>query len=39
MWYFGEMKGKNPKQKSMDEIKSKYGCETVRTKQRVKLSA
>ena len=34
MWYYGEMKGKNPNQKSMDEIKSKYGCQTVKTKEK-----
>jgi hypothetical protein len=39
MWYYGEMKGRSHKEKSLNEIKSKYGCETVRTKQRVKLSA
>ena len=38
MWYYGEMKGINPKQKSLDEIKSKYGCETVRTKEREKIA-
>ena len=32
MWYYGEMKGKNPKQKNMDDIKAKYGCTTVATK-------
>ena len=32
MWYYGEMKGKNLKQKSMDEIKAKYRCTTVATK-------
>jgi hypothetical protein len=32
MWYYGEMKGRNPKQKSMDDIKAKYGCQTVKTK-------
>jgi len=37
MWYYGEMKGKNPKQKSMDEIKSKYGCTTLKGRERVKL--
>lgn len=30
MWYYGEMKGRNPKQKSMDDIKAKYGCETLK---------
>lgn len=33
MWYYGEMKGKNPKQKSMDEIKSKYGCEVLKKQE------
>lgn len=37
LWYYGEMKGRNPHQKSMDEIKNKYGCETVKTKERKKL--
>jgi len=37
MWYYGEMKGRNPHQKSMDDIKAKYGCQEVRTKQRNKL--
>jgi len=32
MWYYGEMKGKNPKQKSMDDIKAKYGCQTVKSR-------
>ncbi len=39
MWYYGEMKGKNPKQKSMEEIKSKYGCTTLKTQEQKKLSA
>ena len=38
-WYYGEMKGRNPKQKSMEDIKAKYGCQTVRTKTRGKISA
>ena len=38
MWYYGEMKGRNPKQKSMDDIKAKYGCQTVQTKQREKIT-
>jgi len=37
-WYYGEMKGRNPKQKSMEEIKSKYGYTEVKTKQRDKIS-
>lgn len=39
MWFYGEMKGRNPKQKSMDDIKAKYGCTTVQTKGRVKITA
>jgi len=31
-WYYGEMKGRNPKQQSMDDIKAKYGCTTVKNK-------
>lgn len=39
MWYYGEMKSKNPKPKSMDEIKGKYGVETIKTKRREKITA
>ena len=39
MWFYGEMKGRNPKQKSMDDIKSKYGCTTLKTKYKERLSA
>ena len=38
MWYYGEMKGRNPKEKSLEEIKNKYGCETVRTKEKEKIA-
>ena len=38
MWYYGEMKGRNPKEKSLEEIKSKYGCETLRTKEKEKIA-
>jgi len=38
MWYYGEMKGRNPHQKSMDDIKAKYGCQEVKSKQRNKLT-
>ena len=34
MWYFGEMKSKNPTPKSMEEIKNKYGSETLKTKNK-----
>ena len=39
MWYYGEMKGRNPKQKSMNEIKSKYGCETLKSKGKYKIAS
>ncbi|MFK2822516.1 hypothetical protein ACH5BK_05990 [Arcobacter sp. YIC-80] len=32
MWYYREMRGKNPKEKTLEEIKNKYGYETVKTK-------
>lgn len=38
MWYYGEMKGRNPKQKSMDDIKAKYGYQTVQTKDKKRVS-
>lgn len=38
MWYYGEMKGRNPKQKSMDEIKSKYGSQTFKKKDKQKIA-
>jgi len=37
MWYYGEMKGRNSKEKSLEEIKSKYGCETVKTKEKLSI--
>ncbi len=39
MWYYGEMKGRNPKQKSMSDIKAKYGCQTVKTKVSKKVTS
>jgi hypothetical protein len=38
-WYYGEMKGKNLKPKSMSEIKSKYGCQTLKSKDKVKIAS
>lgn len=38
-WYYGEMKAKNPKPKSMNEIKSKYGRETLKSKEKVKIAS
>ena len=39
MWYFGEMKSKNPTPKSMEEIKSKYGSETLKTKDKKEIAS
>ena len=39
MWYFGEMKSKNPTPKSMEEIKSKYGSETLKTNDKKKIAS
>jgi len=38
MWYYGEMKGRNPNQKSMDEIKGKYGSQTFKNKGKEKIA-
>ena len=37
MWFYGEMEGRNPNEKSMEDIQSKYGCETVKTKEKKKI--
>ena len=39
MWYFGEMKSKNPTPKSIDEIKAKYGSETLKTKDKKEIAS
>ena len=39
MWYFGEMKFKNPTPKSMEEIKNKYGSETLKTKNKKEIAS
>ena len=38
MWYYGEMKGKNLKPKSMDEIKSKYNTQTFKSKEKKQIA-
>ena len=38
MWYYGEMKGRNPQEKSIDEIKAKYGSETLKTNDKKKIA-
>lgn len=39
LWYFGEMKGRNSKEKSLVEIKNKYGVKTIKTKEQSKLTS
>ena len=39
MWFYGEMKGRNPQEKSMEEIKSKYGSETLKTKEKKSIAS
>lgn len=39
MWYFGEMKGRNPKEKSLDEIKAKYGSEILKSNEKRKIAS
>ena len=38
MWLYGEMKGRNPQEKSIDEIKAKYGSETLKTNDKKKIA-
>lgn len=38
-WYYGEMKGRNLKPKSMSDIKAKYGCETLKTEGKKRLAS
>ncbi len=38
MWYYGEMKAKNLKPKSMEEIKAKYNTQTFKSKEKEKLA-
>ena len=39
MWYYGEMKAKNPNPKSMEEIKTKYGSETLKSNEKKKIDS
>lgn len=39
MWYYGEMKVKNPNPKSMEEIKAKYGSETLKSSEKKKIAS
>lgn len=38
MWYYGEMKGKSHGEKSIEEIKDKYGSKTFKKKENEKLA-
>lgn len=38
MWYYGEMKGKSHGEKSLDEIRDKYGSKTFKKKENEKLA-
>ena len=38
MWFYGEMKGKSHGEKSIDEIKDKYGSKTFKKKENEKLA-
>ncbi len=38
MWSFGEMKGKTSRGQKMEDIKAKYGSQTVATKQNKKIA-
>ena len=38
MWYYGEMKGKSHGEKSLDEIKDKYGSKTFKKKENEKVA-
>ncbi|MGJ0312648.1 MULTISPECIES: hypothetical protein [Arcobacteraceae] len=39
MWYYGEMKAKNPNPKSMEEIKAKYGSETLKSDEKKRIAS
>ena len=38
MWYYGEMTGKSHGEKSLDEIKDKYGSKTFKKKEKEKVA-
>ena len=39
MWYYGEMKSKKPTPKSIDEIKAKYGSETLKSNDKKQIAS
>ncbi len=38
MWYFGELKRRNHKEQSIEDIKSKYGSETLKSKDKKQIA-
>lgn len=38
MWFYGEMKGRNPHEKSLEEIKAKYGSETLKSDKKGRIA-
>lgn len=38
MWYFGELKGRNHKEQSIEDIKAKYGSETLKSKEKKQIT-
>ena len=38
MWFYGEMKGRNPHEKSLEEIKAKYGSETLKSDKKERIA-
>ena len=38
MWYFGELKRRNHKEQSIEDIKAKYGSETLKSKEKKQIT-
>ncbi len=38
LWFYGEMKRRNPKEQDIEEIRGKYGSQFVKTKEKEKLT-
>ena len=38
MWYFGELKRRNHKEQSIEDIKAKYGSETLKSKDKKQIA-
>ena len=39
MWFYGEMKGRNPNEKSIEEKKAKYGSDTLKKKKKKSIAS